>query len=152
MYVCSDHILIYYTDITAVLQKVPDLHDLLNLLQNIAKEWYIIGVLLKVDENFLRGLLESVQDDTTKLHKVLTRWMDTMSSPITWQNIVNLVEGPFIANHSTAEEICEFLSQQDVYSKYQGMQSNYLEKVKYIYYYIHYSNIRVLVFALMAML
>ena len=117
----SDHIIIYYTDITAVLQNVPDLHDLLNLLQNIADEWYEIGILLKVEDSFLHGLFESARDNTTKLHKVLTRWMNMMTSPVTWQNIISSVEGPIIANHSTADRIREFLFQQEGYSKYQGM-------------------------------
>ena len=117
----SDHIIIYYTDITAVLQKVPDLHDLLNLLQNIADEWHKIGLSLCVSESVISGLSQSAEDNTVKLYKVLTHWMDTMSSPITWQNIISSVEGPIIANHSTADRIREFLSQQEVYSKYQGM-------------------------------
>ena len=117
----SDHIIFYYTDITTVLQKVPDKHDLLSLLADITYQWHEIGILLGVDEIYLHGLLESVEGNMVKLHKVLTYWIDTMSIPVTWQNIINIVEGPIIASQSTVDKIRKFLSQEEVYSKYQGM-------------------------------
>ena len=117
----SDHIIIYYTDITTVLQKVPELHDLLSVLADINYEWYIIGISLQVNARFLDDLSTSVESNMVKLHKVLTNWRDTMSSPVTWQNIISAMEGPIVKHCLIADKIRKFLSRQEVYSKYQSM-------------------------------
>ena len=42
------YITLYYTDITAVLRKVPEQLDLLNLLASIEHKWYEVGSSLGV--------------------------------------------------------------------------------------------------------
>ena len=115
------HIIIYFTDITTVLQKVPDKHDLLNLLVDIDYEWEKIGISLGIPESVLDHLSQSNEDDTTNLCEVLTHWMDTMPSPVTWENIIRSLEGPIVQHPSTAHKIRNYLTKPEVYSEYQGM-------------------------------
>lgn len=47
------HIIVYYTDITTVFQKVPDKHELLTPLADIDDDWYNIGVSLPIQGSVL---------------------------------------------------------------------------------------------------
>ena len=113
------YITLYYTDITAVLRKVPEQLDLLNLLACIEHKWYEVGSSLGVRTSVLDGLSQSNKTNMVRLAEVLTSWRDTTSSPITWENIIRSVEGPIIGQHSTAVTIREYLIKPEVYSKYQ---------------------------------
>ena len=123
LHVCllMTHIIIYYIDITTVLQKVPDEFDLLSLLAGIDHKWYEIGVSLQIRLSFLDRLSHSHKRDMVKLSEVLTEWRVTMSSPVTWENIISSLEGPILQQRSIAHEIRNYLTRPEVYSKYQGM-------------------------------
>ena len=101
------------------MKKVPEHYDLLGRLAEIKHKWYELGLSLQVKQN----VLESLQDGTNdmkKLNKVLTSWRDTESSPVTWENIIESVEGSIVEQVPTAQKIREYLAKPEVYSKYQG--------------------------------
>ena len=100
------------------MKKVPDHHDLLNLLAKIKHKWYELGLSLRVEDSVLESLHDGA-NDMKKLNKALTSWRDTMSSPITWKNIIESVEGPIVGQVATAKIIREYLTKPEVYSKYQ---------------------------------
>ena len=100
------------------MKKVPDHHDLLNQLAKIKHKWYELGLSLRVEES----VLESLQDGTNylkKLNKVLISWRDTISSPVTWKNIIELLEQPIVGQVAAAKDVRQYLSKPEVYSKYQ---------------------------------
>ena len=101
------------------MKKVPDHHDLLNLLAKIKHKWYELGLSLQVEESVLESCLQDGTNDMKKLNKALTSWRDTMSSPVTWKNIIESVEGPIVGQVATAKKIREYLAKPEVYSKYQ---------------------------------
>ena len=123
LHVCllMTHIIIYYIDITTVLQKVPDEFELLSLLADISRKWYEIGVSLRIRLSFLDQLSHSHKTDMVKLSEVMTEWKVTMSSPVTWENIISSLEGPIVQHPSIALEIRNYLTRPEVYPKYQGM-------------------------------
>ena len=101
------------------MKKVPDHHDLLKLLAKIKHKWYELGLSLRVEESVLESCLQASTNDIKKLNKILTSWRDTKSSPVTWENIIESVEGTIVEQVSTAEKIREYLTKPEVYSKYQ---------------------------------
>ena len=100
------------------MKKVPEHIDLLNQLAKIKHKWYELGLSLQVEENVLESL-QNGSNDIKKLSKVLTSWRDTKSSPLTWENIIEIVEGPIVEDTLTAENIRKYLTKPEVYSKYQ---------------------------------
>ena len=95
---------------------------MLNLLAPAATQWHNIGVGLKVTA----GVIDKVYAELTnerpisKLAKVLRTWMDTESSPVTWENIITVVEGPIVARKKEAQAIREFLAKDENFEHYKN--------------------------------
>ena len=79
----------------------------------------MIGVALEVEHNVLESLSRSNKVDSTRLHEVLKSWMNTMSSDVTWETIIEALEAPVLNHNLTAGKIRQFLSDPKTYSKYQ---------------------------------
>ena len=112
-------ILIYYVDITAVLQKVPDTEELLGLLADVEHKWDKIGTALKVSGNNLIAAFRDNNDDRARLSSVLTSWKESKSTPTTWETIIGIMEN--LKHDSTANKIRQFLAKHDAFSKYTHM-------------------------------
>ena len=112
-------ILIYYVDITAVLQKVPDTADLLGLLGNIENEWEKIGKALEIFGDDLIAAFRDNNDDRSRLSSVLASWKKNKSIPTTWKTIIEVMEN--LKHNPTANKIRQFLAKHDVFSKYAHM-------------------------------
>ena len=59
---------------------------------------------LNVKQNFLHGLSKSLDSNEIKLTKVIENWMNTQSSPVTWETVISAIEG-FVNNKSKADEL-----------------------------------------------
>ena len=88
-----------------VLKETPNEHELLNLLADVNNMWQEVGLALGVDSNFLEGLQKEKDGNTTKLSKVIRRWINNKSSPVTWETVITAMEGRIIANRAKADEI-----------------------------------------------
>ena len=68
--------------------------------------WREIGIALKVEPNFLHGLSSSSDSNEVKLDNVIEKWMNTQSSPVTWETVISAIEGSIVGhNKSKADEI-----------------------------------------------
>ena len=97
----------YFSDI---LKENPSHCDLLNLLADINNKWKDIGLALSLPQNFIEGLEKVLDSDNVKLSKVITEWIDTMPSPVTWETIISVVEGPIVNNQRKANDIRQHLA------------------------------------------
>ena len=107
-----------FPDIMKILQKPPALSDLINMLADHCDKWYRIGISLNVRGATLNGLKQQTIDDIEKLHIILQSWMDTGSSPVTWETILDLLESRIVDLPTCAATIKLTLSQTKYYSKY----------------------------------
>ena len=72
----------------------PEKNILLKLLFPLMYKWYEIGGLLGVDDNIIESLSVSIHSDGVKMSKMLQEWLDNEPSPVTWRNIIDIIEGP----------------------------------------------------------
>ena len=77
---------------------------LLNLLSPVSAQWDKIGSLLGVDVNTINGLDTLDSAKQVKLDKTLQCWFNNEPTPVTWNNIISVLEGP-LKNKSLANEI-----------------------------------------------
>ena len=86
-----------------------------------------MGDLLGVDSNTIESLCHSNYSDQVKMSKMLQSWLDNEPTPLTWGNIISILDGP-LQKKSLAIEICQFLVNES------GISLNY-------YYYNYYTYI-----------
>ena len=53
-------------------------------------------------------LSHSNYSDQVKMSKMLPSWFDNEPTPVTWANIIGILDGPY-QKKSVAIEICQFL-------------------------------------------
>ena len=112
IFVCTE------INIQRILKKKPEKADLLNQLASIKAKWSELGEGLCVPDGDIESIrLRSVNDEG-KLSAVLQKWMDTMKSPVTWEKIIEVVEGPLVQKAAIAVQIRSFLSQEKNFEKY----------------------------------
>ena len=91
---------------------------MLNLLAPIADKWKEIGKGLGI----LAGPIESVgnnnKGDINRLSGVLQKWKDTWCSPVTWENIIKVVEGPIVDKKNEAQAMRDFLAKDENFAHY----------------------------------
>ena len=96
------------TDI--VLREAPS-HDVLcNLLATISHKWYEVGLAFSISDNVLEGLRLERDNNMRKLSQVIRKWIDTKSSPVTWETVISAIEGPIVNNKNKADEIRDYLT------------------------------------------
>ena len=95
--------------ILVILNTCPDENELLDLLASIDSDWYKIGKALKVSHNTLEGLSHNNESNTVKLEKVIHSWITTQSSPITWETVIDAIDGNIVNNRAKVNEIREHL-------------------------------------------
>ena len=93
-----------------ILEDAPDKHLLLDLLADIDNNWYEIGLSLEVGDNVLNGLRYQEMKNILKLDQVLLSWIETESSPVTWDTMITAIEGPLVNNVQKAKKILEYLT------------------------------------------
>ena len=87
-FVKHTNVIFYFVD------TKPEKAALLAHLTCISAKWYEMGDLLGVDSNTLDGLSSSNLSDPVKLSKILQNWLDNEPTPVTWENILRILEGP----------------------------------------------------------
>ena len=85
------------------------LGDLCTLLAPIAPKYCAIGTVLRVPMDKL-GLVYSPETHQDNLRRTLEWWLNngdkpTINSPVTWDNIISVVEGSVIQNYTVAQNI-----------------------------------------------
>ena len=83
---------------------------MLRLLSSVKSKWQEIGDLLGVNSDTIEGLCYSNFSDQVKLSKMLQSWLDNKPTPVTWYNLIKVIEGP-LQKRSLAMEICQFLEE-----------------------------------------
>ena len=74
----------------------------------MSAQWEEIGGLLGVDANTINGLHTSKLTNQVRLDKMLQSWLDNEPTPVTWNNVISVLEGP-LKKKSLAIEICKSL-------------------------------------------
>ena len=83
--------------------------DLMDCLNKINNKWPEIGIALNVSKNDIDSIKEEHPNNTRRLGAVLQIWMDRDQS-VTWQAVIEALEGPIVDNPRIAREIKEFLA------------------------------------------
>ena len=108
-------IMVLSNSLLDVWKEAPNVHDILNLLADISHNWMEIALAISIPRNVLNGLQHTYSvSDTVKLNHVLQTWMDTQSSPVTWETIISAIEGPIVNNKRKADEIRQYLGKQKI--------------------------------------
>ena len=76
----------------------PEKHVLLRLLYPISGKWQEIGDLLGVDVDTIDSLYTSPLSNQVKMSKMLQSWLDNEPTPVSWGNILDIIEGPLQKN------------------------------------------------------
>ena len=101
-------VLIIITISFTFIANKPEKHILLRLLYPVKANCHEIGYLLGVDSNTIDMLYTSNYSDQMKMSKMLQSWLDNEPTPVTWDNIIDVIEGP-LQKKSLAMEIRKFL-------------------------------------------
>ena len=72
----------------------PEKNVLLRLLYPITGKWQEIGDLLGVDVDTIDSLYTSSHSNQVKMSKMLQSWLDNEPTPASWDNILDIIEGP----------------------------------------------------------
>ena len=93
----------------SILKEAPNKSVLLNLLADISSNWYVIGLSFEIDHNNLESINNEMGHDIIKLSKVIECWIHTQSSPVTWETVISVIEGPVVNNKEKANEMRKHL-------------------------------------------
>lgn len=104
--------------------KRPELHYLVRLLACVSSKWDLVGGQLGVDENFISGLRISENSNETKLTDILQRWMEMKPTPVTWENVIEVVRGPVVKEPEVAKDIRKSLRQMRIEQRRVKRKSN----------------------------
>ena len=92
----------------------PQLSDLCTSLAPIAPKYSAIGTALRVPMDTL-GVVYSPDTHQDNLRRTLQWWLNngdkpTINSPVTWDNIISVVEGPAVQNYTIAQNMRQFIA------------------------------------------
>ena len=104
VYICFNFNYNFFT----LTDEKPRKHILLRMLSSVNSKWCEIGDLLGVDSYTIESMYNSFYPDQVKMSKVLQSWLDNEPTPVTWDNIINVIEGP-LQKKSLAIEMRELL-------------------------------------------
>ena len=97
------------------MKKSPEMDDLVPLMKDISASWNEIGIDLKVPSNDRDSLLRnSMLDDYGKMDKVIRNWNGTQKTDVTWETILNTLNG----KRDVRTKVIEFLEKPKNYAKY----------------------------------
>ena len=69
----------------------------------------MIGIALEVNSGTLEGLQGNPKANNLKLADVIEFWIDNEPSPVTWETLINVIEGSLVKSRKTANEIRDYL-------------------------------------------
>jgi hypothetical protein len=97
-----------------ILSDRPQLLDLMNILAEIAPQYNDIGTALNVPMSSL-GLPDNPDKYKDNLRRTLEWWLingDSVGSPVTYNTIINAIEGPIVQNYRLSQEIKKLTNEQ----------------------------------------
>ena len=100
-----------------IVKLPPDIGDLLIVLAEIQFKWSSIGMALNVPE---QGLQYQPSQNIEKLQTTLQTWINGNGkySPVTWEELIDAIEGPIVGNQRVADAIRDYLCKDKTYKKY----------------------------------
>ena len=99
----------FFLDIS---KKSPTHHEALSVLADISAKWEEIGSALNISRNELDGLQHANSSTKMNFSRVIAKWMETESTPVTWETLISAIEGPIVDNKQKAKEIRDYLYTQ----------------------------------------
>ena len=103
-------------DINEILEKKPDEDHIINLLSEYADQYIEFSTALKVGSRYAMGLNG---DNKVKLIQVISKWMSTPCSPVTWRTIIKVVESKTLDENVTlANKIRKWLAEDEQFFYY----------------------------------
>ena len=105
-------------DLPFILNKSPEVDDVYELLSKRSVRWNDFARALNIDLNFRETLVRegSTTTEECKLEKVLQKWMESKSSDVTWNNLVDVLEQLHFLD--IASEVKCYLERKEVIEKY----------------------------------
>ena len=92
------------------MKQKPTKIELLKQLVPIAHKWYNVGIGLDVRDGVLMSLDYSNDSYRTKLSSVIQSWLDTQSTPVTWETVVSALESPIVNDRAVAAKLRNYLT------------------------------------------
>ena len=87
------------------------------LTEHISSHWNDLGQELEVSYNYREQLRsEAYSSDEDKLEEILSKWIESESSLVTWSTLVEALEA--IELRSTAREVKDFLKTPEAIKSY----------------------------------
>ena len=86
-------------------KNAPDHNEVLKLLADISAHWEDVGLALNVPHDDLDGLVKAACSNKSKLSKVIRLWINTKSSPVTWEALISAIGGTLVNNKRKAGQI-----------------------------------------------
>ena len=85
---------------------------------------------LKVPRNVLNGLRHNQASNIVKLDEVIHSWITTTESHlVTWETVIDAIEGSIVNNKQVANAICEHLINTELKHQPEIEQTNCKEKI-----------------------
>ena len=92
------------------LQKAPSLHELTEHI-NVGTSWFVLGIMLKVDQKKLEGIEKSPQNDIYKATKMFDLWLSGSSAEANRRNILEALRKRVVGEATIADEYEKYLKQ-----------------------------------------
>ena len=101
------------------LDKEPKKLDLQHVLGPIQHKWRAIGEALEIPDRRIESIDGvALYDDSNKLSEVLQIWIDTLTSDVTWRNLIDVITEYPVNEPVLAKTIPHFLANPKISSKY----------------------------------
>ena len=108
-------------DINQILNKKPDENHIINLLSECAHEYMKFSTALKVGSGYAVGLKGNNGDN---LIQVISKWISSQPSPVTWHNIIDVVESETLGKNVTlANKIRKWLAEDEHFTYYMNKEN-----------------------------
>ena len=99
------------------MNKSPEQEDVFKLLKSKSNSWDDIARELQVDINKRDDLRKEVAfSNDRKLEEVLENWIDSETSPVTWNTIIEMLEE--LGLRKMMKDVKKFLQKKDVVERY----------------------------------
>ena len=101
-----------------MLRKSPERQDVYKLLKKKSTYWDDFARDLDLDINFREELKREGSTTTggSKLERVIIKWIESESSDVTWNNLIEVLEG--LEFLDIAREVKSYLEREEVVKKY----------------------------------
>ena len=103
-----------------MLEKPPEIKDVLGLVKDISPSWYELGAELHVphnDREFLRR--DGRMTDRDRLEYVITNWIENETEDVKWKVILKALQK--LRRRDLIKRVIEYLEEPQIHRKYISM-------------------------------